>query len=473
MWPRVRFVDAPDVTANVRFDFHDRLTGTARTSLLADDYSIGAPALEGDPDAEAVQYGARTLRFTLVVEGPRSAARAKQAAVAREMLRRDNWIQFQLDDDTEPVWFKLYRAEPGELSFDHFRNSHSQDEWHIGMSLPAEAFAWGARITLPAVVLTNNPAAPSNGSFTVLPDIVGDAPAPARVRFRYTLAQTGNRHLLACSPAPGTYDAPVWWQVGTGDDWTLGADTSAAASDVDYIGGTYRAVSFATDAAMATRISGDAPAPIAPGRYKVMGRVIRSDTDSTFATRFGVTTGFTYVYGDTIPLSWGVSAAEHAAWVDLGEFRFPQGNPLIDLTDEPAVTPDIAWQAQRLTGDGSLRLNALLLIPISDDNARTLFVDYAGLAPAASFDDEYHDGELDVVYSRRPLGGDRLSSMDPPNLEGGFAVLTPGEQNVLHWVEQASTTRAATFFGDCPDRITSSASLVVSYHPQHLWIGGS
>lgn len=473
MWPRVRFVDAPEVSAGVRFDFHDRLTETTRTSLLADDWSLGVPVLQGEADAESVQYGPRTLRFTLVVEGPKLAALAKQSAVAREMLRRDNWLLFQLNEDTEPVWFRLYRAEPGELSFEFFRNDREQDEWHIAMSLPAEAWAYGSRITIGPLSMVNDPTN-ANPNMVVLPDIVGDAPAPARIRFRYTAAQTGRRHLIATSPVPEAFEEPIWWQIGTGDSWSVGADTGSPSTDADYVGGTHRPVSFSGTPGMATRVSGTAPSAVPPGRYKVHARVGRSDASSTFAARFGVTTGFSYVYGDTLPLIWGTSAVEHMAYVDLGVFRLPQGNPLLDLSGEDDVTAVVSLQAQRLSGTGSLHLNGLLLIPVGDENARTLYVDYPGLAPSALLTDEFHDADLDVVYCRSATTG-VLSSMNAPGLEGGFPVLVPGERNALHWLEQTSPSRAQVAGGgsDVPDRVTSAAQIVVSYHPRSLWMRGS
>lgn len=470
-WPLVQFVSAPEDAAAVLLDLNTEIDG-AKMWPHREGWDLGSPSLEGAADGVAVSYGDRVLSFTQMVEGPRPVALARQSAIARLLLRPSGWLKFQLASFVHPVYFLLRYAEPQALSFDQVRNGTDRDRWAIGMRLPADAFAWGERVTLPQITLKNDPTV-AGGTFTVLPTIVGDAVAPARIRLRYGTgaAQTGRRHMLATSPVPDEYDAPIWWQVGTGDAWTLGADTGAPATSASYAGGSARPVSFATTAAMASRVSGAAPAAVPPGRYKVLGRVIRSDTTSTFATRLGVTTGFSFVYGDTVPLTWGTSAADHAAYVDLGVFRLPQGNPLLDLTGEADVTPVVDWQAQRTSGAGTLRLNGLLLLPVDDDEARTLFVDYPALAPSAVLTDEYHDADLDVVYSRLLPSG-VLASMDTPGLQGGFPRLAPGRQNVLHFVEQTSTSRARTAGGtDAPDRVGTTVFVEASYHPRWLYIG--
>jgi hypothetical protein len=472
-FPRVRIVSAPRPDATVLYDCHTETTGV-RTWPKADGWDLGSPTLQGAADGVAISYGDRTLSFTQIIAGSKFVALPLQSTLAKLLLRPSGWLEFTLAAFTKPVWFRLRYAEPQSLSFAQVRSREGDlvpDRWAIGMRLPAAPFAYGERITLPVVSITNNPASGAHPAFAVLPEILGDAPAPARIRLRYSASQPGRRHMLATSPVPVGYDAPIWWQIGTGDDWDIGDDTGAPVADVDYAGGSYRPVTFAAwGDEMSTRVL--RAKTLTPGTYKVLLRCARSDTDSTFTVRLGVDAGAQINFGDTIALTWPVSAAEHAAWADLGQFRFPTGNPLVDLTDEPDVSSIVRLQVGRLAGDGHLHLNGLLLIPVEDQAARTLFVDRNSSAPEAAVDDEYHDTDLTAVYCRTVTGG-VLKATDPPGLQGGFPLLVPGARNAVHFLEQTSISRAryATIDGEAPDRITTVVDVEVSYQPQWLWIG--
>lgn len=476
VYPLAKLVSAPDPAATVLYDFNieDGSAPLRRCRVEQDGFSLGTPALQGDPDSIFPQYGSRTVSFSVQIRGPKSYALGKVSAAARWLLRDNSWLMVQLSSTMKPVWFKLYRPEPGDLSFDHVDKTDTKDVWRWSIQLPAEAFAYGQRITLASLTINNDPAAATNPCFAQIPAVVGDAPAPARIRVSHSNGQTGRRHLVSVTPAPATVTAPIVWQVGTGDGWTVGTDTQAPTSDSAYSGGSYRAVTFATPG-MATRISGPAPVAVPPGRYKVMLRASRSDTSSTFQVRLGVSGGFAYAYRDTTSITWGTSAATgHSAWINLGDVRLPQGSPLLDVSAEQAVTPNVSLQAARTSGAGDLRLDAFMLIPIESDYARTVIVDWSSAAPSTpNLTREFIDGEIEAVYSRGSVD-DRLTTLEAPGISGVFPALVPGENNVLTMLEQTSTSRATANFvsnPDCPDQLSTVKTVVISYQPRWLFIG--
>src|SRR5690606_10609402 len=95
IYPLVQFVDAPDPSATVRFDFNARGTwADDEVRPNHDGFSIGVPQLIGEPDSVAVEYDLRTLSFSLMVAGSRLVALRAQRDLAREILRPSNWLMF-------------------------------------------------------------------------------------------------------------------------------------------------------------------------------------------------------------------------------------------------------------------------------------------------------------------------------------------------------------------------------------------
>src|SRR5690606_27447093 len=61
-YPKIRCVDAPEANATVRFDFNSDDPGAdAATAVLADDFSLGAPPLRGEPGESGRFYDPRQM----------------------------------------------------------------------------------------------------------------------------------------------------------------------------------------------------------------------------------------------------------------------------------------------------------------------------------------------------------------------------------------------------------------------------
>lgn len=480
-YPIVRFVEKPEQGAVELFDFNDGhgFNADAETGPLAEGWSIGTPQIEGSPDGVGVEYGLRELSFTLRIKGSRFEALRVQSLLARQVLRSRNWLLFQLDDRSAPVWFRTYNSQPGDLSFDRvYLDRPGSDTWQVGVTLWADPFALGERITLPAVTISNDPAAATNPVSVVLPEIIGDAPAPLRLSADFSASKNQYDILWSVAPVPDDYPAPIVWQLGEGDGWTVEPNVSTVANLV-FSGGSCRAVAFAGSTAdtMSTRLYGSAPAAVPPGRYKVMLRVARSDNISQFAFRFGDSGLFGQTYDGSptavMTRSPHDGSVRHATWVDLGVHSFPAHLTDINLPTLNFV-PDVALAVQRTAGtDGTANLDAFLLIPIDvkgvDGEARTLVSEFPAWGPQSDDAASHWDGDLEQFVRLNGFGV--LDSGTQPLNRGQYPRALPGVKNVLHLLTQVRPGDGELDTVSNADAISTTTTLTMSYHPRRLWIG--
>lgn len=471
-YPLVKFMSGPAAAATVRYDFNAPIT-SGRKHVLHTDWDIGFPQLEGEPDDVAVEYGNRTVSFTQRVEGTRANAMVALSALARELQRTDNWLYFRIASDRDPVWFHTFRPTETGISFENVDMDDGPDAWDITVTMEAEPFAYGERVALSNITIDNNPSSGSNPIVATLPAITGDAPAPLRIQVNPTNSTEtdGYRFMLSMHSGESAPSVPIVWQIGASDGWTAGTDTGASVANAAYSGGSYRACTFATNT-MITRLSGVAPASLPMGTYKVLLRVARSDTSSTFAVRFGQSVSFSYFYNDTVVMDRAASTASgHATYLDLGQMTHPRNyaNP----ADNPgaAYAPDVAIQAQRLSGSGSLHFDAIVLIPIKvagTVETRTIFAEFPvnGISTGAGFG--VFDGELEALWGITSVAG--ATGYKDLETTGQFPRAIPGAVNILHLLQQVNG--AKPFFGqDTSDDITVDTVVTISYHPRWLWIG--
>lgn len=475
-WPAIKFVDKPDISATVRLDL-----STPTVQVALDEFTLGVPTFDGDPEGVGVDYGYRSPLLKVRITGPKPTALLAMQALSREVLRPTNWLLFQLQPSTAPVWFKVFRGQPGELSLGHVYDETTgvvlPDLWEIQVPLTAEGFAYGARVTLPTVTINNDPSAVSNPCAYKLPAILGDAPAPLRIAATFSATLNQADILWSVAPVPASYPVPIVWQIGTGDGLTADVDTGAAVSNSAYSGGSYRPVSFATTPGMATRLSGAAPGAIPAGRYLVFLRVARSDTNSTFAFRFGNKTlaGLEVSSGPVVAMDRGASTTVgHATWLPMGVFSFPRFQNGLDSLGFSAA-PAWGLQAQRLSGAGAAHLDAVMLVPVDiqsvDYAGRTLFSRFTAFGPQAADVRAYWDGDLDAFTRLNSLAAND-SGIQPNALAGQFPIAHPGQTNILHLLQQTRASSGTFGTTDNTDAIARTTDVTLSYHPRYLALRG-
>lgn len=473
-FPMLQLVASPDAGAAVLFDFHDK-TGSPPRHFLTEGFTLGSPEPDGPVDAIDPSWTDRTISFRLRVVGSETTVRAMHRLLARQLLGGSGWLRWQPNALTKPIWFETWRPESEALSFEHFAANKTENVWTLPINIPAEPFAVGAWETISATTINNDPAHATNPCRMVLPAILGDAPTPLRISFNPSnpVEMHGYRWMFAVHSGP-TQRTPVVWQIGGTDGWTPGADTSATASSSAYSGGSYRTVSFATDATLQNRISGVAPSAVPVGRYQAFVRTDRTDNASVFSLRMGQRVGVGYQFDTpaTVTARTASTAANHACWVDLGEIALPAYAPPKGENPGFSIALDIALQVARVSGTGSLRLDTIVLLPIDTPDttaAATMFVNF----PIIGIDDNGGGGVLagdrEAFWSYNELG---FVAPLKAELVGDFPVVVPGETNVLTVLQQVNGPRP--FYGnDASDLLTASTVVTLTYRPYYLHTGDS
>jgi hypothetical protein len=479
-YPEVQFVAAPEDGAEVLFDFNDDFDA-APSAIIAGSFTLGAPSVEGDPDGLGVQYGAREVGFDVLIYGNRHAAMQTQALMARTfMLRRRGWLRVKMDFFSSPVWLRTYTPTPAELDFSLITaDEDADDAWRLEVRVAAEPFIRGERVELWSGTINNDPAHATNPLGVLLPAVIGDAPAPLRIEATFSVTRNWSDIFWSTSAVPDSW-TPTVWQIGASDGWTVGTDTGAASGSAEMSGGSYRPVSFAVQPIMWTRISGVAPSSPAPGRYKVMLRVAVDNGPCEMAIRFGYNTTTGQKFDGSKVATVGRTSASPVmhTWVDLGDFDFPLPRTSLDMAGV-AATPNIALQAQLISGTANLLLDAFKLIPLSLESTTTLETyeqadvlvsEFASTGPQSIANEvQVWDGDSEMSLRRSPSGV--LDALTSGANRGRFPTVRPGVSNALTYIQQTRTQRGAGSADPLSDGLTAYAAVTVSYQPRWLWLG--
>lgn len=451
-FPDIKLVDAPTASATVLFDFND-ITATPKREVLADDFSIGTPELVGEVDAVDPLYGERMVKFVCAMTGTKPQVAAAQSTLSRLLLAPGRgWLAVRVTPTSRLLFFRTYRAEPGDLSLEFIKSTSATipDRWEVEINLPCEPFAYGERVNQAAQVVSSDPTAGTNPLRIVLPAISGDAPTPLDIALTSPTSFTAPTAYTVMSNAGAAARATVSNSIGTGDGGTARIDTGAPVASATYAGGSYRVISFATDATYAPRLDLTFGAGLTQGRYRVFVRVAASAVGSKFEVGF---TGF-----ERVP-ERGIFQPDsnNPTWVDLGVVATH-----VNLAASPnvpaATTPTILtiW-ASRTIGTASLNIDHILFVPVEVADtveSRAMRVISRGSFTSGSL---YIDGTYGEVIPRNTTSGIETS--------GVFVRGIPGAGNVLNFIFSTSPYAA--------DVITRNVTAAVSYYPRFLYLGDS
>jgi hypothetical protein len=174
-------------------------------------------------------------------------------------------------------------------------------------------------------------------------------------------------------------------------------------------------------------------------------------------------------YGNTITFSRsGASAGATGSWVDLGEFTFPFGATTPEVGEaDTASTPYIYLRAARVSGAGSLHLDAFVLVPVDTavtEQVRTMVMQFADVGPEAT-----QFAVLDGDNNRYALKASNgtIQAAIPPRLFGGFPELVPGADNYVQLFHQTLVEDLpATVSGGAG--LSTSANVTFTYYPRYL-----
>jgi hypothetical protein len=448
-YPLVKFVDSPAVGATVRLDLNDAAAAASRR--VEADFDLGVPTLEGDPDAVGQQFGFRSPRFTVQVKGTKANALAFVSALSKELLRRTNWVMFQLNAATSPVWFRTFRTGYQSLPLDRVFASSTTggnapagyvDVWRVEVPLVADAFAYGARVTQSAVTVGNNSSA-TNPLRVVLPALKGDAQTGLRVAVNMAGLASGSPEswLTAVIGADSGTVTDTVVDIGTGDVFTAGSGTSAPSTvgGTAYWGGSYRTVTIsAAGGNLLERISGTLAAAPPPGRYKVLLRCQADPINVTTANRYSFAVGQD-VNGEKL----------YASTVFI---------------DTPVPVP--SFNAPSFIGCGPKIRKATFLNSKLITGVNPATIGYFGMALATT-DTGTWDGDSDVMWGAVTASG--VLRNGSPAHKGGYPVADPSAaQNVLLSFPLSIPSSAGP---NLSTSVLSTWDVVVSYYPRFLHVG--
>lgn len=466
-YPSVKLVTEPnDSTSTVLLDLYDTAPsgGAAPRAVLVEEFSLGAPSLEGEPDAIDPLYGLREITVPIEVSGTKGQTLALLSSLSRILLTGYTgafapglWLRFQVASTTTPAWFRLLRPQPSDLGWDYVYTQAGApvtDRYRVNVTLPAEPFAFGPLETLSGFTLNYDPTAGSNPMSVPLGaagTIKGDAPAPARIESNpvSTSGVTTSTSLFVLHSTPSAIGT-VNCAVGTGDGLTAGTDMGAGAAVANMVGGSNRTISFATNAAMVSRLTGSTPS-LTPGKYKVVGRVTPA-AGSTFALQLTINS----VVGLTARAAGTGGVTYQERWVDLGDFSVPTVVPRNKFTGG-SNTYSLDLAAQRLSGAGTLGIDHLLFIPLYQKPT----IDARAVVKSIGFTTQVAILDGDTEEAWLTTGGNLAAGSN--EFSGSCPRVVPGAVNVLWIVPQLSSTEAGNL-------LTNTASVTVRYYPRYLTV---
>lgn len=471
------FVDSIATSPTVRLDLSGgtrgpfNLRGESRFDPPPLKRSIPSTLLAdgGTPTNAAYDNRVCVLKLGIMDGGefkaPDPAASAIQLLI-RELDRPSNILRLQAGTST-PVFFRTYRSGPDAIDFDPITRE-------VNVTLLAEPFALGLEEVLSPVVVTNNPAAASNGMFVDIAAPKGDTDAPLTVTFtngNSGLGGTGRiRSALAMRRRGTPSSTPFFLQA---EAMTMSiADTTIQANSalMSGAGSNFTRTTFATLATMTNRLQTTTKFPTsastdARGQYRVFARVRQNTATDVIDMRLLYANATYQFTGDTVRLPPDVGpSAPTIKYVDLGMMPIPVGfDPVYDgLSGVELATEGVylTVQAQRVSGAGSLDIDVLLFVPAED---RLELIMWPALQ-AFSTDAWVADGgPRPTAYCLN--NSSQLTSTEAIGIAGGGMMITPGRANRLFFIKDVGTGTAQTGAGNV---ITETNTLTLSYFPRYL-----
>lgn len=426
----LRFVNSIASSPTVRLDLNDGSTWTMRDFNAPPPRlrrAMGQNTMRDGGHVSSSLYDMRMLMAGLNVKTATADASATQLQLlARELDREENYLMYQAEGMTKPVFFCTKRSD-----FSALTDTRAQPAFRVPtIDILAEPFALGLRETLGPFTVNNDPAAGSNGHFFDVSGVIGDVAAPCVV------VNTGTHRgggWLAVRQRGTPSDLGAFWWVQA-ESCTLVIDTTNPGGGPDAaMSGTgtnnYVRTSFTTNAALNTRISRslasmtDLNAAEMVGRWRVLAVVRRNDATSVMTAQAQV--------APAVPGAvFTIPATTSRQVLDLGVFQIgPQFSRVGVYNSVNARSKEhtISLAAGRSSGSGTLDWDYVLLMPA--DEASMI----VSGAPATT-DELVIDGLNESVYEAATgvdifVASSALTYSGAVNVAGSFPELVPNQTN--------------------------------------------
>lgn len=462
----VQFVDRIASAPTVRLDLNDDVTwslnyqGTDMSPPALKTATTGTLLTDGEQQTAAA-YTNRVVKLSLdlktaSVDGQATAMQQ----LWRELDRPTNIIRWQPAGATAPVFLRTIRSSDTRVT-DYPGTGTLRT---LDVVVRAEPFALGLKETPAAVTVSNDPAA-ANGCYLDLASPKGDVETPLMMSMPGSATAIAVRRTSVFAVRRrGTPSATPFLRQA--ESLTIGTDVSMPGNDVacSGSGSNYTRCSFATDASMQVRVSGNMTSAGSSvdlrGKYRVFAKLRHSVSTDVISVQFQW--GFTgpKISNNAVTLINGASANfTGLMYYDLGEMQVPVGaDPVHDGysgVELPVRTALVYLMAQRVSGSGNLDIDHFLFVPADD---KLLSVKW----PAGAISRSVVDGTHNMTYDADTAGTGELGTSNSSEIAGGFPMISPGVTNRIFFIRHAVAVDAT------PDPITDTTAITPTYYPRYL-----
>lgn len=458
----VQFVDSISSSPTVRLDVSDEAAGWAVRRFMAPPprlrRAMASNAMRDGINVSASSYDGRTLILDLeCIKNDQDSAATELQKLARELDQPTNFIKYQPNGLTKPVFFVTFRADVSDLLDMIAQKAFRQ----VTIEVPAEPFALGLQEPLGPFTVTNDPAAGSNGCYFDASGVLGDVPAP--LVLINTTRCVG--YAAVATRSRGNLANLVWFLQA--ESMTLGTDTTNPGGGPDAaMSGTgtnnFARTSFATTATSAVRVSQvisttsytSAQRSELVGTFRLMAVVRRSDATSD------MTASAELEFVSTGP-DVTIPKTTSRQLIDLGVLTFAGARVGYGSAVSPFYQSLLQVSAARSSGSGTLDWDLVLLVPADE----SLMLASMGGHDGSS--DQLVDSVAERVYAFRAaaggaFGGGAEQFGRDAQVSGGFPSLVPGVTNRVFFIETEGAGAVMTK--------SETNSLTAYYWPRYLYV---
>jgi hypothetical protein len=450
----VRFVDSIATTPGLRLNLFGGMWNTLASSAFPPPRLKRAEVrtlLFDGAQYPASSYDDRTVILNLQLQAPDADTAATQLQLLhRELTRPNNFLQWQADGSSHPVFFPTKRADT--TGIETIRPKGGLIE--LTVEIPAGPFALGTKQTLSPIAVTNNPA---TSCFFDVTSVKGDVETPLIMSIEYGDVSGKGPAVFGVRREGTPANVPFFIQC---ESMTQGTNTSVSANDavMSGAGSNYSTCTFGTATLQERLTSATHPSSAsvdARGMYRVFLRVRRTSATGTIAVQLKQTSGTSTATNTKVTLP----ATTDRRWIDLGVIQIPFGyDPVsgIDGVEYAARGHVFSILAERTVAGSNLDFDVLCFMPADD---RMCFPSFPTSSGATSM---ILDGTVDGVF---PLGSsNEVYARELIGRDGGLPLLTPGSQTNRIFVLLNGNGLASAVSDD----ITSVVDITPSYYPRYL-----
>ncbi len=466
----VKFVDSIAASPTTRLDLNDSTTFTLAAPFVADPPkihgSVSSNAMTDGGYQSSSQYDYRVIHLELILNvATQDAAATALQNLHRELDRETNYLKWQPDTATAPVFYKTWRTS----SLQVLDQPAARAVYYVTIDIPADPFGSGLLETISVGTVDT-----ATGYFDVASaSIKGDVEAPIMLvdsapasGGTFSSSNAYVRHLLARSTRSAT-DQPSVVQCNT---LTMGTDTATSGTDALT---TFTSTASSPVLTVLKWSPTGATAAAMNGRYRLMAGVTITATTSaaTFYTAAAYGSGgyASFDCENTFAETVDPTGTQKFLW-DFGivEFTRPVSPsltmaPYVELLagcTSTTVTKTIRWDFLYLApADEALAMSAALYLPGST-------MPSGGTYPASS--PLLFDGIGDVVQIVSSTSIFTTATPILPgwvNFNGSIPKIKPGSANrffYMRYVSNITATPPQAEYG------SGSGTLTLYYYPQYL-----